>query len=191
MRPKLKTVFVEDHWQAGKNGPTECVDAIARMEGTRPDSPLAKRFGNRMGTLWEATQPGSRLTFKFRGSTARLYDLLGPDGGQVLVTVDGVTQVQTSSSLRQLLHLSPNCHASGRSKCEFRSGSHGHRRNPPGTARPNARRIQVKGPERRVEVLEIPRDQHSHESDSGTWRCRAVVMQGGGGPQPNSRCSRG
>lgn len=50
---------------------------------------LASRFGDRMGTIWEATQPGSRLTFLFRGSTTRLYDLLGPDGGQVMVTVDG------------------------------------------------------------------------------------------------------
>ena len=32
---------------------------------------------------------GSRLTFQFRGSMARLYDLLGPDGGQVMITVDG------------------------------------------------------------------------------------------------------
>jgi hypothetical protein len=57
-----------------------------------PEAPLAKSFGNRMGTLWEATQPGARLSFKFRGSTAKLYDLLGPDGGQVSITVDGKTR---------------------------------------------------------------------------------------------------
>ena len=50
------------------------------------------RDGNRMGTLWEATKPGSRLAFKFRGSTAKLYDLLGPDGGQLTITVDGKTR---------------------------------------------------------------------------------------------------
>ena len=53
------------------------------------DDALSKRFGNRMGTLWEATEPGSKLTFKFRGSAAKLYDLVGPDGGQVIITVDG------------------------------------------------------------------------------------------------------
>jgi hypothetical protein len=42
-----------------------------------------------MGPLWEAARPGSKLSFKFRGSVAKLYDLLGPDGGQVVVTVDG------------------------------------------------------------------------------------------------------
>ena len=42
-----------------------------------------------MGPLWYSGTPGSRITFKFRGSQAKLYDLLGPDGGQVIVTVDG------------------------------------------------------------------------------------------------------
>ncbi|OYW13089.1 MAG: acyl-CoA thioesterase, partial [Planctomycetales bacterium 12-60-4] len=56
------------------------------------DSPLAKNFEARMGSLWEADEPGSRLTFRFRGSTAKVYDLLGPDGGQVVITVDGQTR---------------------------------------------------------------------------------------------------
>jgi hypothetical protein len=51
---------------------------------------LQKQFGERMGTLWESGQPGSRVSFKFRGSIARLYDLVGPNGGQVVITVDGV-----------------------------------------------------------------------------------------------------
>ena len=45
-----------------------------------------------MGTLWEATEPGSKMTFRFRGSQAKLYDLLGPDGGQVIITIDGKTR---------------------------------------------------------------------------------------------------
>jgi hypothetical protein len=45
-----------------------------------------------MGTLWETAEPGSKLTFRFRGSQAKLYDLLGPDGGQVIVTVNGQTR---------------------------------------------------------------------------------------------------
>jgi len=53
------------------------------------DNVLQKRFGGRMGQIWEADAPGSRITFRFRGTQAALYDLLGPDGGQVLITVDG------------------------------------------------------------------------------------------------------
>ena len=33
--------------------------------------------------------PGSKLVFAFNGTSCRIYDLLGPDGGQVWVTVDG------------------------------------------------------------------------------------------------------
>jgi hypothetical protein len=44
-----------------------------------------------MGQIWMAAQPGSKLHFKFKGSEAKLYDLLGPDGGQVIITVDGKT----------------------------------------------------------------------------------------------------
>ncbi|HUT92634.1 MAG TPA: SGNH/GDSL hydrolase family protein [Thermoguttaceae bacterium] len=90
--PKLKTAFVDDHWQAAKMVPVTSAMLSGEWKELPPDSPLTKRFGDRMGTLWESTQPGSRLTFKFRGSTARLYDLLGPDGGQVIITVDGQTR---------------------------------------------------------------------------------------------------
>ncbi len=93
-RPKLAIPFVADHWQAAKMVPV--TEAMLSAEWTQlpPDADLSRHFSNRMGTIWEATQPGSRLTFKFRGSLARLYDLLGPDGGQVVITVDGQTRPQ-------------------------------------------------------------------------------------------------
>ncbi len=90
--PKLDTTFVEDHWQAAKMVPVTSSMLSGEWKQLAPEATLAKRFGNRMGVLWESTQPGSRLTFKFRGSAARLYDLLGPDGGQVIITVDGKTR---------------------------------------------------------------------------------------------------
>lgn len=81
--------FVEDHWQAAKMVPVDA-DMVSPQWKELPTSEgLGKSFGNRMGTLWEATEPGSKLTFKFRGSTAKLYDLVGPDGGQLIITVDG------------------------------------------------------------------------------------------------------
>jgi len=85
-------VFVEDHWQAAKMVPVTSSMLSDGWKQLAPEATLAKRFGNRMGTLWESTQPGSRLTFKFKGSMAKLYDLLGPDGGQVVITVDGVAR---------------------------------------------------------------------------------------------------
>ncbi len=47
------------------------------------------RFVSRMDEIWETKTPGSKLAFAFNGTQCRIYDLLGPDGGQVWVTVDG------------------------------------------------------------------------------------------------------
>lgn len=43
-------------------------------------------FGGRM---WQTSTPGAKITFAYRGKSARLYDLVGPDGGQAIVLVDG------------------------------------------------------------------------------------------------------
>tara|TARA_R110002073_G_scaffold27840_9_gene89119 strand:+ start:692 stop:2008 length:1317 start_codon:yes stop_codon:yes gene_type:complete len=86
---KLEKPFVEDHLQAAKMVPIAPKMLSPEWKQLADDDTLSKRFGNRMGTLWEATEPGSKLTFRFRGSSAKLYDLLGPDGGQLIITVDG------------------------------------------------------------------------------------------------------
>lgn len=48
-------------------------------------------FGIRFGEQpWFTETPGAKLRFYFRGSGCTVYDLVGPDCGQVWVTVDGV-----------------------------------------------------------------------------------------------------
>ncbi|QDT84701.1 SGNH/GDSL hydrolase family protein [Gimesia chilikensis] len=86
---KLKQPFVESHWTNAKMIPLEPSMLTGNWKKLPVDNILQKRFGNRMGQIWEADAPGSRITFRFRGTQAALYDLLGPDGGQVLITVDG------------------------------------------------------------------------------------------------------
>ena len=49
---------------------------------------LARNFGNRLPELWQASHPGESISFRFRGTTVRVYDLLGPDCGQVTIAVD-------------------------------------------------------------------------------------------------------
>jgi len=50
--------------------------------------PVAKNFSRRLPVLWRADKPGTALTFAFHGRSAAIYDLLGPDGGELEVLVD-------------------------------------------------------------------------------------------------------
>ncbi len=50
--------------------------------------PVAKSFARRLPVLWRADKPGTALTFAFHGRSAAIYDLLGPDGGELEVLVD-------------------------------------------------------------------------------------------------------
>lgn len=52
------------------------------------DSPLSKSFAKRLGAVWKG-EPGAELKFKFKGSAAKIYDLVGPDCGKLEVTVNG------------------------------------------------------------------------------------------------------
>lgn len=89
---KLREMFVPDHWAAAKMVPITAKMLEGDWKELPADANLSKSFSNRMGAVWEASQPGSKLTIRFRGSILRLYDLLGPDGGQVTITVDGVAR---------------------------------------------------------------------------------------------------
>ncbi len=84
--------FIADNWERATwvpLKPSMLSDGWRRMDRSKG---LAKRFGNRMPELWEATRPGEAIAFTFKGTLAKLYDLLGPDGGQVMITVDGKTR---------------------------------------------------------------------------------------------------
>lgn len=49
---------------------------------------LGKNFMTRVDSLWKA-EPGATVSFRFKGSAAKAYDLLGPDCGKIEITVDG------------------------------------------------------------------------------------------------------
>ncbi|HEY3901427.1 MAG TPA: SGNH/GDSL hydrolase family protein [Chthoniobacter sp.] len=48
---------------------------------------MAKSFP-RLKDLHRGSKPGDTVTFKFKGTRAAIYDILGPDCGQVIVTLD-------------------------------------------------------------------------------------------------------
>lgn len=49
---------------------------------------IARNFAKRLSPLWRAEKAGTSLTFAFHGCAAAVYDLLGPDGGELEVIVD-------------------------------------------------------------------------------------------------------
>lgn len=85
---QLGTPFVAGNWENAKIVPLD--GSMLRGWTKLPaNHELNKRFESRTGPLWMAEKPGATLRFRFRGSSAMLYDLLGPDGGRVDITVDG------------------------------------------------------------------------------------------------------
>ncbi len=52
------------------------------------DSGLGKDFSSKIDSLWK-DEPGAELSFSFKGSTVKIYDLLGPDCGKLEITLDG------------------------------------------------------------------------------------------------------
>lgn len=89
---------------AGKHTPIEAYDTknysrskmlpmdAAIMSGPwtklSPDEGNGKAFANRVDSLWKAA-PDAALSFTFKGTAAKIYDLLGPDCGKLEVTIDG------------------------------------------------------------------------------------------------------
>jgi len=81
--------IMADNWQAAKM--VEVKESMLGGQWTKlpADHGFVKSFGNRTMQMWEATTPGATIEFRFKGTTCQLYDLLGPDGGNVKVTIDG------------------------------------------------------------------------------------------------------
>jgi len=92
----LPTPLVADNWEAAKMIPlsqAKLSPGWRRLHG--PTNSLARSFGNRLPEVWEAKEPGAFVSFKFRGTTARIYDLVGPDCGQLTIAVDDRPPVVT------------------------------------------------------------------------------------------------
>jgi lysophospholipase L1-like esterase len=82
----LGTPFIATNYEQAKLVP---ITAAKLSSGFQPaPADFAKRWSNRMSALHKAAKPGDVLTFQFKGTRASIYDIIGPDCGQVSVTVD-------------------------------------------------------------------------------------------------------
>ncbi len=86
---ELPPPMVEDNWEGARLVPVEPWMLSAGWTKLGDDDDVAPHFTKQMPEMWEAATPGESLSFRFRGTTVGLYDILGPDGGQVWVRVDG------------------------------------------------------------------------------------------------------
>ncbi len=87
---RLTTPLVADNWEQAKMIPLSRAKLSPGWHRLEPSSDrLAKSFGDRLPEVWQAQEPGESVSFQFRGTAVRIYDLLGPDCGQVSVVLDG------------------------------------------------------------------------------------------------------
>lgn len=87
----LKPPLMADNWEQAKIAPLEPWMLSRGWKKLSAGAGLGKQFHNRLPEIWEAANPGEKITFRFRGRAAQLYDLMGPDAGQALITLDGKT----------------------------------------------------------------------------------------------------
>jgi hypothetical protein len=81
--------YREDNWEDAKLVPIEPGMLTGGWQKLPSDQGLGKRFGHRLPAIWHASKPGEKLTFRFKGTMARVFDLVGPDGGKAICSVDG------------------------------------------------------------------------------------------------------
>jgi len=85
----LPKPFTADHWQAAKMVSLNQAVLSSGWKKLDPsENTLAKRFQNRMPEMFYTNKPGETITIQFKGTGLRIYDLLGPDCGQINVTID-------------------------------------------------------------------------------------------------------
>ena len=81
--------FQRDHFARASLWPLT-QDMLAGKWTKLPANSIAgKDFSRHFDAVWLTTAPGSKITFRFKGTAASLFDLIGPDTGSVRVTVDG------------------------------------------------------------------------------------------------------
>jgi lysophospholipase L1-like esterase len=85
----LKAPLLVDNYEHAKLVP---LTEATLSKGFVPLDPgtddVARIFAARLNSLYRGTQPGDSITFKFKGTCAAIFDVIGPDTSQVKVTLD-------------------------------------------------------------------------------------------------------
>lgn len=87
---KLERAFIADHYESAKLSPIQETQLSGAWRLLADDSPLAWTKSRLGDVVYESDEPGAKLTVRFKGRNLAIYDIIGPAGGQVRITVDGV-----------------------------------------------------------------------------------------------------
>lgn len=88
-KEKLTKSFVADNFEDAKFVSIKESQLSGDWSLLPNDSPLTW-IKTRMGdVVYTSNAPGSKLSFKFKGSHVSIYNVIGPDGGKVDITLDG------------------------------------------------------------------------------------------------------
>lgn len=86
----LATPFVANHYEMAKLVPIQ--EAATLSTGFTALDPktddFGKRWASRMTSLHKGTHPGETISFQFKGTRCAIYDIVGPDCGQITLTLD-------------------------------------------------------------------------------------------------------
>jgi lysophospholipase L1-like esterase len=87
----LVAPLLADNYENAKMIPVSAATLSPGWKKLDAADPLQKRFAKYLPELYVAKEAGESLSLKFTGVFAGFYDLLGPDCGQLKVSVDGQT----------------------------------------------------------------------------------------------------
>jgi hypothetical protein len=85
----LPAPMVESNYENAKLLPIQAAGpskGFVAIDTTLDD--FGKRWASRLPNLHKGADPGAVISFKFKGTKCSIYDIIGPDCGQVIVTLD-------------------------------------------------------------------------------------------------------
>ena len=78
------------NWERAKLAPITAAKLSAGLASADPATDAhAKVWAKRLPAMVKLTRPGQSLEFRFQGTHCAVYDVVGPAGGKVAVTLDG------------------------------------------------------------------------------------------------------
>jgi hypothetical protein len=85
----LGAPFVANHYEMAKLLPIQEATLSAGFRALDPmTDEFGKRWAKRMTSLHQGSQAGETISFQFKGSRCAIYDIIGPDCGQITLTLD-------------------------------------------------------------------------------------------------------